>query len=1456
MVSAVGNGTHVRSSLETNGSTPGPQGKESPSTRSGETVDNVAWKTDLLLYVNGLRTVLHQVAPETTLLQYLRLCGLTGTKLGCGEGGCGACTVMVSSWDTAQQRPRHVSVNACLAPLAAMDHCAVTTVEGIGSIRAGVHPLQRRVAELHGSQCGFCTPGIIMAMYTLFRNNPEASADFLEENMDGNLCRCTGYRPLLDAAKTLLGPGARGAGCCRGGKGSCPCQEASDKPVPTEGAADIHVHATTEGRVKDLARYPPLERDPSTEPIFPPELALAHPQPLRFVSKHMTWYRPTTLAALLSLKAAHPEARVVAGNTEVGIETKFKQVPVPVVLAPVAVPELNVLRVTEAGVDIGGAVSLARLEHFAGQDHAGLKQREKEAFKARGLEAVHAQLRWFASNQIRNVASLAGNLATASPISDMNPVLVSLGATVTLASQARGERVVPVRSFFRGYRKVDMLEDEVIKTITLPFPASRFEFVGPYKQARRREDDISIVTACLRVRLVPVASRSAEGRWVIEEAGFGFGGMAPTTVAAQKTEAFLRGKDWAVSTIRAASQVLREDLPLPATVPGGQAEYRRTLPPSFLFKFFVKTTLELESLVAAAPPSSPLPPVPVIPAAERSAARSFLTEPKPATRGEQRFTSVRVGEGLQDYPPGAPHTPAPAEEIAKGRGAVGKPVMHKSALAQVTGEAKYTDDLPMPPPPGLLHGALVMSTKAYARLVSVDATAALAVEGVVRFISYKDVPGGNKIGAVVKDEECFATQEVHHVGAVIGIVVAETEAAAGEGARAVKVEYEELSPVITNIEEGIRHNSFFAFDHMLESGPNVEAVLAAAAGNKEGAVVVEGEMRVGGQEHFYLETNATYAIPGEDGALEVWASTQNPSKTQNFCAYVCGIPTNRVVCRMKRMGGGFGGKETRSVFISCTAALAAHLTQRPVRISLDRDVDMHITGQRHAFLARYKAAAGMDGKLLALNVELFNNGGFSLDLSGPVADRALFHVDNCYRWPSLRARGRIVRTHQASHTAFRGFGGPQGMVITEAIMDHLASALGTDPQFFREKNFYQEKERTHFGQELVRWHVPRAWEEALREGQVAARRGEIEAFNAAHRYRKRGLCAIPTKFGISFTAKFMNQGGALVHVYQDGTVLVSHGGTEMGQGLHTKVCQIAARAFGLEEEQVHIAETATDRVANSQPTAASMSTDLYGMATLDACQQILRRLAPVRARLGGEKAEWTAVVQAAYFERIDLSAHGFYIVPDDMCGYDWEKKGVTNNSERGQPFNYFTQGTAVSEVEVDCLTGDARVLRADIVMDVGASINPSIDVGQIEGAFVQGFGWLTTEELIWGDADHPWVKPGSLLTRGPGAYKIPAFNDVPIDFRVTLLKDTKNPVAVHSSKAIGEPPFFLAASAFFAIKDAVSAYRTQELGIDGFFPFYGPASTERIRMACVDDLAAASMEEGIEAAGFQAKGSW
>jgi xanthine dehydrogenase/oxidase len=777
----------------------------------------------------------------------------------------------------------------------------------------------------------------------------------------------------------------------------------------------------------------------------------------------------------------------------------------------------------------------------------------------------------------------------------------------------------------------------------------------------------------------------------------------------------------------------------------------------------------------------------------------------------------------------------------------------------VTGAAEYVDD--MPHPPGLLHAALVMSPVPRAVLKSVDIQPALdlnnggSLDGdIVDVLLASDVQGSNVIGAVIKDEEIFASLKapsLKTVGQIIGVCIATTQAAAKEGARAVKLEYEELEAVLT-IEDAVKCNSFYedlgppaiTTNHYIYSGEPQEA--------EEGDVVVEGEMKVGGQEHFYLEPNVTMVVPVDGGEeLVVYSSTQNPAKTQNFVASATGIAANKVVCRMKRMGGGFGGKETRSVFVALVAAVAARKHNVPVKICLDRDVDMAITGTRHPFLCKYKACASKTGKLKSLEAQLYSNGGCSLDLSGPIMDRALLHIDNVYKWPHLRVKGVVCRTNLPSNTAFRGFGGPQAIVFTETVMDHLATVLSIDPLTLRKNNLYQEGDDTHFGQKLVNWRVGRCIDEVTESSDLAARMRSVEEFNNQNRYRKRGISLVPTKFGIAFTAKFMNQGGALVHIHTDGSVLVTHGGTEMGQGLHTKVCQIAARALGVPLSDVHVADTATDKVANSQPSAASQSTDLYGMATLNACEEIRKRLEPIAKAMteaSGSPPAFKDLVTSAYFQRVDLSAHGFYIVPHDRCGFDFniDIPQGTHNSARGTPFNYFSQGAAVSEVEVDCLTGDCRVLRTDISMDVGSAINPVIDIGQIEGAFVQGWGWLSMEELIFGDKHHKWVRPGHLFTKGPGTYKIPAADDTPLDFRVSLLKDCENPFAVHSSKAIGEPPFCLATSAFLAAKHACDAARAeQQKGGVTWYPLDAPATSERLRMRCLDGFTQTAVTGGI-----------
>ena len=554
--------------------------------------------------------------------------------------------------------------------------------------------------------------------------------------------------------------------------------------------------------------------------------------------------------------------------------------------------------------------------------------------------------------------------------------------------------------------------------------------------------------------------------------------------------------------------------------------------------------------------------------------------------------------------------------------------------------------------------------------------------------------------------------------------------------------------------------------------------------------------------------------------------------SQSYIAQVTGVQVNKIVSKVKRLGGGFGGKETRSIQLSGICSVAAKKTKRPVRCMLNRDEDMMTSGQRHPFLTRWKVAINKDGKLQAIDADVFGNAGWSQDLSGAVVDRALSHIDGCYLFPNVHVRGRLAKTNTVSNTAFRGFGGPQGMFIAETYMEEIADHLGMPVEKLREINMYKPLEITHFNQELKDWHVPLMYKQILDGADYMERRKAVDAFNTEHKWKKRGLAIIPTKFGISFTAIFLNQAGALVHLYHDGSVLVAHGGTEMGQGLHTKMTMIAAQALNVPLSDVFISETATNTVANTSSTAASASSDLNGYAIFNACEQLNERLKPYREKLG-KSASMKELVSAAYFDRVNLSANGFYKTPD--IGYVW-------GPNTGQMFYYFTQGVAAAEVEIDTLTGDWTCLRADIKMDVGRSINPAIDYGQIEGAFVQGQGLFTTEESLWHRAS------GQLFTRGPGTYKIPGFRDIPQVFNVSLLKDVEweNLRTIQRSRGVGEPPLFMGSSVFFAIRDALRAARKQ-YGVHDVLELQSPATPERIRVSCADPIikrALVAPEEG------------
>ncbi|KAF1997919.1 xanthine dehydrogenase [Amniculicola lignicola CBS 123094] len=1314
----------------------------------------------LRFYLNGTKVVLDEADPEVTLLEYLRGVGLTGTKLGCAEGGCGACTVVISQYNPTTKEIYHASVNACLAPLVSVDGKHVITVEGIGNVKRP-HPTQERIAKGNGSQCGFCTPGIVMSLYALLRNKSEPSEHDVEEAFDGNLCRCTGYRPILDAAQSFS---AKSSGCgkatANGGGGCCMEKNGNGGGCCKDGADG------TDGEVQPIKRFTPpgfIEYKPDTELIFPPALRKHEFKPLAFGNKRKRWYRPVTLQQLLEIKSVYPSAKVIGGSTETQIEVKFKGMNYSASVFVGDIPELRQFSFQDEYLEIGGNVVLTDLEKICADalEHYG---------EARGqpFAAILKQIRYFAGRQIRNVGTPAGNLATASPISDLNPVFVASNATL-VAKSADKTTEIPMSTFFKGYRSTALPPDAIIASLRIPVAKEKGEYMRAYKQAKRKDDDIAIVNAALRLSL--------NENHIVESADLVYGGMAPITIAAKKAMEFLQGKKFTdLPTLEGTMGALGEDFDLRFGVPGGMATYRKSLALSFFYKFYHEVLSKLHA-------------------------------------EEVEVDTQAIGEIERDISSGLKdHKAAEAYE----QKTLGKLKPHVAAMKQVTGEAQYIDDIPLQK--NELYGVLVLSAKAHARLVSVDPEPALDLPGVVAYVDHKDLasPEANWWGAPSCDETFFAIDEVFTHGQPIGMILADSAKRAEQAARAVKIEYEDL-PAIFTIEEAIEKESYFNHFKHIKKGDFEKAFAEADH-------VFTGVVRMGGQEHFYLETQACLAIPKpEDGEMEIISSTQNPAETQAYVAKVVGVAANKIVTKIKRMGGGFGGKETRSIQLAGIVATAANKVRRPVRCMLNRDEDIMTSGQRHPFLAHWKVAVNSDGKLQALDADVFCNGGWSQDLSGAVVERSLSHIDGVYSIPNVHVRGRVAKTNTVSNTAFRGFGGPQGMFIAETYMEEIADHLKMPVEKLREINMYSPETNmvTHFNQEIKDWYVPLMYKQVQEESQYEQRRQEIEEYNKTHKWNKRGLAIIPTKFGISFTALFLNQAGALVHIYHDGSVLVAHGGTEMGQGLHTKMTMIAAEALQVPQENVYISETATNTVANTSSTAASASSDLNGYAIWNACKQLNERLAPFREKLGPD-ATMKDIAHAAYFARVNLSAQGFYATPD--IGYVW-------GENTGQMFFYFTQGVAAAEVEIDTLTGDWTCRRADIKMDVGRSINPAIDYGQIEGAFVQGQGLFTTEESLWVRAT------GGIFTKGPGAYKIPGFRDIPQVFNVGLLKDVQweNLRTIQRSRGVGEPPLFMGSCVFFAIRDALKAARAQ-FGEHGLLSLQSPATVERIRISCADPI--------------------
>jgi xanthine dehydrogenase molybdopterin binding subunit/xanthine dehydrogenase small subunit len=1253
--------------------------------------------------LNGKTVQVTGCSPNLTLLDFLRQKGFTGSKEGCAEGDCGACSVAILD-RAADGKAAYRSINSCLVPACLLAGREVISVEGVAS-DTELHPVQSKMVQCHGSQCGYCTPGFVISLFEGYYGKEGNDREEINELLCGNLCRCTGYRSIQQAAVEAF----MGRDACNGHD---PFRLALEKSLLPLDGVDYQQGA---------------ER----------------------------FFRPATLAEALTLRRDHPEARFIVGATELGLEITKRYKKFETLISLEAIPELKQIVRTETGWSIGAAATLTDIDDTLGAE----------------MPEMRKMLRVFGSRQIRNRATMGGNIVTASPIGDSAPVLLAMDAKVVIASLKAGEggvsgevvqeRTVPIEEFFVAYRKTALQPGEILKSILLPSMRVAEGIalsVDWCKVSRRREMDISTVAGCF------AAGIDAEG--LIKHVRLAYGGVAAKPVRAKKTEAALLGKPWEEKTLTSALPILAAEF-TPISDVRAEAAYRAGLITSLFEKFY-----------------------------------------------HEHSTSKAGGTD------GEPRVVAPAEKSSNNS----RP--HESARKHVTGEAKYVDDLP--PERKMLEVWPVCAPHAKARILTRDAVTARAMPGIKAVLMAEDVPGLNDVG-MKGDEPLFPREQVLYHGQIVALVVGETVEACRAAAAKVAIAYGKQQPILS-LGEALEKKSFHNDPNFIRRGNAAEAI-------EQAPHTIAGTFEMGGQEHFYLETQAAWAEPAEDGAVFVSSSTQHPSEIQAVISHILHIAANKVVVQCPRMGGGFGGKETQAALPAALAALAAHCTGQPVRVRFNRDQDMMITGHRHPFLARYSVGFGLDGTLQGAKIDLFSDGGWSLDLSQAVTDRALFHLDNAYYIPSVEFSGRVAKTNLSSNTAFRGFGGPQGMLVIEEMLDRIARTLNLPPELVRERNLYRgkgETNTTHYGQEIEDNRIQTIWHELVATSHLAERRKEIAEWNGQNPFRKRGIAITPVKFGISFTVTHLNQAGALVLMYQDGTIQVNHGGTEMGQGLHTNMAAIAAQALGVYPDSVRVMHTSTDKVPNTSATAASSGTDLNGMAVKNACEILKARLAPIAAALldknsalciepsnlvfadgkvyaperPSDSLPITAVLKKAYMERVSLSANGFYCTP----GIHWDRV-----AGRGKPFHYFAYGAAVSEVEVDGFTGMHHLRRVDILHDVGDSINEGINRGQVEGGFIQGMGWLTTEEL-------KWDKEGRLLTHSPDTYKIPAIGDAPEEFNVSLLRNAAQKTVVHGSKAVGEPPLMLAISVREAIRDAVAAFGSGAEQV----PLESPATAEAI----------------------------
>lgn len=1297
--------------------------------------------------------------PDRSLLSYLRERGLTGAKEVCSEGGCGACLCIISHDVKSGNDKTHVAATSCLLPVPFIHNKCITTIEGV-SKNVGdkiiPHPLQEAFLEFNATQCGYCTPGMIVALVAHLMMNPRSTMAELESALDGNLCRCTGYRPIFTASKYM----------------------AIDFEPQT-----AHEKERYEYYQKNLAAW---------------HYNIKYGKPAESLDIHginSRWHQPISLREVLELRsqaaasnrnstlfsgsqsfpweengmAVQNISKICSGYTDVGFEEKYHEHHYPMFVGLSQVQELLNCEWTAKGLNIGASVTI---NNAAREMEAGIKKYPAEQTKF--FKTFIKHIEFFANSQVRDKASIAGGLMTGHHVSDMVALIVSFNATLEFQSlEAPGSskivsRMVEAKDYIVNGMPF-LKPDEILARVHIPF-TTKNDFTDSYKVGRRRHDSPAIVNNGNYTKF--------DDNGNVVEIRLVFGGLGRPGIRMTKTENYLLGKQWTDANYEKAASIMKEELNEKVLV-NFKVEHKKTLALSFFFKYFN------------------------------------------VVKGQRNPSSIDSrNQSLIAQDNGASFTHDGKQDFVEQPTLVGAAIPNQTCMPNILGTSQYTADKVLSADG--LYGQLLMSTIAEGRILSIDVTKAQKIKGFGGYFGYESIVGKTKFGFREDDEEFFPEEIISYYGQPIGIVVAETKAIAKLAREAIKVTYAPLHPKHGSHigagpgeipppscllpEDAVKNNSFFGTPREVVRG-DPDAAL------KRSKLVIEGNVDVQGQHCFYFEPQNCIVIP-KGNHYEVLSSTQSPSFVQMNVADVLGLPRNSVSVRVERVGGGFGGKQNRSGPVAAMAAVAAQKTGRPVKLEFSRVEDMAWAPSRGPFYARYKAGFSQDGQIECFDISFAVDGGASRDYSHDITETSLFLMDNGYNVPNARIHGKTLKTNKGSFTSTRGFGKPESSGVVEKIMEHAAFELNMDPAELRTKNLYKKGDVTLSSQLITDEDVLRkCWTQAYTHYKELKK--GVDEFNKNNKWKKRGIGMVPSKGNMGFMeSNDINRGLAMIHIEKDGTVVLSHCGAEMGQGLHTRMMQVCAYELGIPIENVIIPETSTYFVANTPPTTMA-STDIVGAAIVNACAKFNNAVADIRKQF--PSYDFVQVVNEAYERGIELTQTGLHTCP--RLSYDYEK-------QQGKASYFFVWGSGLSTIELDVLTGYMTILRTDIVQDCGISLNPNLDIGQAEGGFVYGLGAYMFEDMNYN-------AQGALLTENVYRYKLPAADDIPREFNVKLLRDTPCEEGIHNSKGIGEANVQTALSVYGALRYALKSAR-EEFGNFDNFDLEFPAGPENIRK-CIPD---------------------